>query len=314
MTAAAAAPTAGRSRFLDLRALSALAHMRFVTRQQIEGGYSGRHRSKQQGGAAEFVDYREYAPGEDLRRLDWKVLARTEPAVRPALPGRDEPHLHARRSTPAARCSSAATAAARQVGRARSSSTPSTSRPACRHVISRPAGPGRPGHHRRRPARRASRRAARRATSLRLQSADREPEDRAGHRPGQGPARPVRPPAPPRRADRDERLPRGRPGGDVRVASGCSSTAGGRWSLLHLIHPDEERLPEGTAFRFEGLENDGRVDCSPGRHPPAVPGALRRPRRDRPPTGAGGGVRLPARFDGVPYLQTLSGFLVERSG
>ena len=29
------------------------------------------------GGAGEFVDYREYAAGEDLRRLDWKVLART---------------------------------------------------------------------------------------------------------------------------------------------------------------------------------------------------------------------------------------------
>src|SRR5436190_4665080 len=66
-----------RSRFLDLRAVAALAHLRFVTRQQIEGSYSGRHRSRQQGGAAEFVDYREYAEGEDLRRLDWKVLART---------------------------------------------------------------------------------------------------------------------------------------------------------------------------------------------------------------------------------------------
>src|SRR5260221_13131928 len=66
-----------RSPFLDLKALSALAHMRFVTRHQIEGAYSGRHRSRQQGGAAEFADYREYVEGEDLRRLDWKVLART---------------------------------------------------------------------------------------------------------------------------------------------------------------------------------------------------------------------------------------------
>src|SRR5437868_13342330 len=65
------------SRYLNLRALSALQHMRFATRHRIEGSYSGRHRSRQQGGAAEFVDYREYAPGEDLRRLDWKVLART---------------------------------------------------------------------------------------------------------------------------------------------------------------------------------------------------------------------------------------------
>src|SRR4051794_8094902 len=71
------------SRFLDLRALSAVAHMRFVTRRQIEGSFSGRHRSKQQGGAAEFVDYREYVEGEDLRRLDWKVLARTGRAYTP---------------------------------------------------------------------------------------------------------------------------------------------------------------------------------------------------------------------------------------
>src|SRR5688572_33397677 len=73
----ALADRASRSRFLNLRALSALEHMRFVTRHQIEGTYSGRHRSKQQGGAGEFVDYREYSPGEDLRRLDWKVFART---------------------------------------------------------------------------------------------------------------------------------------------------------------------------------------------------------------------------------------------
>src|SRR5438876_7779408 len=74
---------ASSSRFLELHALAALQHMRFATRHQIEGSYSGRHRSQQQGGAAEFVDFREYSPGEDLRRLDWKVLARTgRPYVR----------------------------------------------------------------------------------------------------------------------------------------------------------------------------------------------------------------------------------------
>ena len=51
--------------------------MRFTTRHRIEGAYSGRHHSRQQGGAGEFVDFREYSGGEDLRRLDWKVLART---------------------------------------------------------------------------------------------------------------------------------------------------------------------------------------------------------------------------------------------
>ena len=66
-----------RSQFLDLRALAALGHMRFTTRQRIEGAYSGRHQSHLQGGAGEFVDFREYTGGEDLRRLDWKVYSRT---------------------------------------------------------------------------------------------------------------------------------------------------------------------------------------------------------------------------------------------
>src|SRR5689334_675195 len=69
--------TATASEFLDLRALATLEQMRFATRHRIEGSYSGKHRSRQQGGAGEFVDFREYTPGEDLRRLDWKVLART---------------------------------------------------------------------------------------------------------------------------------------------------------------------------------------------------------------------------------------------
>ena len=71
------------SRYLDLKALSALSHLRFSTRQMIDGSYSGRHRSHQQGGGGEFVDYREYSAGEDLRRLDWKILGRTgRPYVR----------------------------------------------------------------------------------------------------------------------------------------------------------------------------------------------------------------------------------------
>jgi uncharacterized protein (DUF58 family) len=30
---------------------------------------------------------------------------------------------------------------------------------------------------------------------------------------------------------------------------------------LHLVHPDEQQLPDGMAFRFYGLEADGLVDC-----------------------------------------------------
>src|SRR5438552_1726963 len=64
-------------RFLDLRALAALASLRFAPRRAIEGAFAGRHTSRRHGGAGEIADFREYAEGEDLRRLDWKVLART---------------------------------------------------------------------------------------------------------------------------------------------------------------------------------------------------------------------------------------------
>src|ERR1700722_15362431 len=71
------------SRFLQLASLQSLSRLRFVTRNRIEGAYSGRHLSRQRGGSSEFVDYREYTAGEDLRRIDWKVLGRTgRPYVR----------------------------------------------------------------------------------------------------------------------------------------------------------------------------------------------------------------------------------------
>lgn len=57
--------------------LAGLEKMRFTTSRRVEGAYSGRHVAKRRGGAGEFVDYREYSPGDDLRKLDWKALART---------------------------------------------------------------------------------------------------------------------------------------------------------------------------------------------------------------------------------------------
>ena len=66
-----------QSRFLEMGALSQLAHLRFATKHVVEGAYSGRHRSRHLGGSSEFREHRQYSPGDDVRRLDWKVLGRT---------------------------------------------------------------------------------------------------------------------------------------------------------------------------------------------------------------------------------------------
>jgi uncharacterized protein (DUF58 family) len=71
------------SRFLQIDALARLQNMRLSFNRVVEGPYAGRHESVQRGGAVEFVDFRQYSPGEDLRRLDWKALARfRKPFVR----------------------------------------------------------------------------------------------------------------------------------------------------------------------------------------------------------------------------------------
>jgi uncharacterized protein (DUF58 family) len=43
----------------------------------VEGSISGLHRSPLHGVSVEFADYREYSPGDDLRRLDWRAYARS---------------------------------------------------------------------------------------------------------------------------------------------------------------------------------------------------------------------------------------------
>jgi len=65
-------------RYLDPAAISRLKNMEFVAKTIVEGYFVGKHRSPFKGSSAEFADYRPYTPGDDLRRLDWKVFARSD--------------------------------------------------------------------------------------------------------------------------------------------------------------------------------------------------------------------------------------------
>jgi uncharacterized protein (DUF58 family) len=294
-----------RSRFLDLRALSALAHMRFVTRKQIEGSYTGRHRSKQQGGSTEFVDYREYSPGEDLRRLDWKVLGRTERQVIRLY--QDETNLVCTLAVDASESMSfgkhngsskleyaqfLATGMSHVIGRQQDQVGLAVLAGGLRDVL---APGGTPGHMLR--------------VQASLENLKTEPStDLAGSL-----------------RDLFARLPRR---GVLVLLSDflvddLDKTFASvrlfrhrRWEVivLHLVHPDEERLPEGLAYRFEGMENEGNVACSPNEVREAYQ------QKFEHHCAAVRGLSLAAGCDyrristAVPYTQTLGGFLVERSG
>ena len=56
--------------------LSRLDTLMLALKGRAAGGAGGVRRSRQTGSSAEFSDYREYIPGDDIRRIDWNALAR----------------------------------------------------------------------------------------------------------------------------------------------------------------------------------------------------------------------------------------------
>lgn len=297
------------SRFLDLKALASLEHMRFTTRNRVEGSYSGRHQSRQQGGAGEFVDFREYVEGEDLRRLDWKVLARTGRAYTRLF--QDETNLlctmvldasgSMRFGARSARDLSGSkleyaqylsTALSQVIGRQQDQAGLAVVADGLKEFIAPGAAPGHVAYVQ-------------------------EAIEKIQTRPVTDLAGGLR--------ELFQRLTRR---GVLMMMSdflveNLDAVFGAirlfrhrRWEvvILHLVHPEEERLPEGRAYRFEGLENDGQVDCSPAE--------IRRLYQDRFEAHAAmvrtltlaGGCDYRRVSTAIPYLQTLGGFLVERSG
>jgi uncharacterized protein (DUF58 family) len=301
--------TLARSRFLDLRALAALAHMRFTTRQRIEGSYSGRHASRRQGAAGEFVDYREYSGGEDLRRLDWKVLARL---------GKAFVRLHQEETN--LLCTLAIDASCSMLFGARGPHDTTGSKMEYAQYL---------------------------ATALseviswgqeQLGLAVLDEQLRTGVAPGgttshvaylQEVIEQIRP----RRATRmaaalQELFQQSHRRGVLLLLSdflvddleGVFAVLrlfrhrGWEVIVLHLIHPDEERLPEGAAYRFEAMEYSGQVSCSPADIRAAYQerfaahvGLVRR-------SALAGGCDYRCVSTAIPYLSVLRGFVVERAG
>ena len=65
-------------RWLPPRTTASLAGMEFLARGVMQGFIAGRHKSPHKGFSIEFAEHRQYTPGDDLRNLDWHVLARSD--------------------------------------------------------------------------------------------------------------------------------------------------------------------------------------------------------------------------------------------
>ena len=65
-------------KYSDPDAIARIADLTLRSRRLVEGAISGMHRSPFHGFNIEFASYREYTAGDDLRRLDWRVFARSD--------------------------------------------------------------------------------------------------------------------------------------------------------------------------------------------------------------------------------------------
>lgn len=71
-------PAAQRADLIDPAVVSALGPLEIVARWLVDGFLTGLHKSPRKGFSVEFAEHRPYQPGDDLRYIDWKVLARSD--------------------------------------------------------------------------------------------------------------------------------------------------------------------------------------------------------------------------------------------
>ncbi len=63
---------------LDPLVIAKIANLTMRARFVVEGVLSGLHKSPHQGSSVEFVEHKEYSPGDELKNVDWKVYGRSD--------------------------------------------------------------------------------------------------------------------------------------------------------------------------------------------------------------------------------------------
>lgn len=65
------------SQLLTPAELDRFKNLLVFARSTVEGYFTGKHKSPYRGSSVEFADYKEYVPGDDLKRVDWRVFGRS---------------------------------------------------------------------------------------------------------------------------------------------------------------------------------------------------------------------------------------------
>lgn len=66
------------ARFLDPAVLARIDNLDLLARTVVDGFLHGLHRSPYLGLSMEFAEHRAYMPGDDIRKIDWRLFARTD--------------------------------------------------------------------------------------------------------------------------------------------------------------------------------------------------------------------------------------------
>ncbi len=68
----------GGAQFLDPAVLGRISNLELLARTVVDGFLTGLHRSPYLGFSMDFAEHRPYMPGDDIRRIDWRLFARTD--------------------------------------------------------------------------------------------------------------------------------------------------------------------------------------------------------------------------------------------
>ncbi|MEO8680698.1 MAG: DUF58 domain-containing protein [Vicinamibacterales bacterium] len=66
------------ARFVDPTVLARIGNLQLMAKSVVDGLINGTHRSPFFGASVDFAEHRGYVAGDDIRRVDWRVYARTD--------------------------------------------------------------------------------------------------------------------------------------------------------------------------------------------------------------------------------------------